>query len=103
MRVPAPTPPAPALHSTALQASYSTAGNVCPSACTSRFPHNITIVSSAYHMHTLGKRIITRRARAGQEALPLAERRFYDFGYQVGQGGDPRVSCGGAWLAGLDV
>lgn len=66
-----------------LQRTYSTTANLCPAECTRKFPHNITLVSSAYHMHTLGRRIITRRVKNGQELRPLNERRFYDFGYQV--------------------
>ncbi|KAI8852894.1 PHM/PNGase F domain-containing protein [Chytridium lagenaria] len=56
--------------------------NECPSACTSKFPGSITVLSSGVHMHNLGFNQTTQRIRNGKELSPLSVRRFYDFNYQ---------------------
>lgn len=52
---------------------YEAAPTWCPGACTRRFPTELTLVTSGYHMHTLGRTIVTQvgegrgaqRGRAG--------------------------------------
>ncbi|KXZ53429.1 hypothetical protein GPECTOR_7g1327 [Gonium pectorale] len=64
--------------------SWSSAPNLCPKECTQRLPHPIKLVSSGFHMHTLGRRIITQWIRNGNELPPLGERKAFAFDYQVG-------------------
>ncbi|KAJ3301140.1 hypothetical protein HDU76_005828 [Blyttiomyces sp. JEL0837] len=63
--------------------------NICPSSCTSKFPGNLTIISSGVHMHLLGYNQTVRQIRGGTELPTLVSRRYYDFNYQgqVGMGG----------------
>ncbi|KAJ3116723.1 hypothetical protein HDU96_008962 [Phlyctochytrium bullatum] len=56
--------------------------NACPGTCTSRIPSNLTLISVADHMHTLGLNMTIQRVREGKELAPLHVRRFYDFNYQ---------------------
>ncbi|KAJ3025112.1 UNVERIFIED_CONTAM: hypothetical protein HDU68_007452 [Siphonaria sp. JEL0065] len=60
--------------------------NVCPSTCTKQFPTNLTVVSTAFHMHTLGYNITTRHIRNGHELIPLGVRQYYDFSFQSATG-----------------
>ncbi|ORY33868.1 PHM/PNGase F [Rhizoclosmatium globosum] len=60
----------------------STTWNVCASTCTKQFPRNLTVVSVAFHMHTLGFNISTRQIRNGLEITPLGIRNYYDFSFQ---------------------
>ncbi|KAI9347697.1 PHM/PNGase F domain-containing protein [Obelidium mucronatum] len=53
--------------------------NICPSTCTKQFPQNLTVVSTAFHMHTLGYNITTRHIRGDKELIPLGIRKYYDF------------------------
>eukprot|EP00198_Chlamydomonas_reinhardtii_P003884 XP_001693220.1 dopamine beta-monooxygenase-like protein [Chlamydomonas reinhardtii] len=65
--------------------SYTTAPNVCPGTCTSQLAAAgpITLIESFYHMHQLGKSMVTRHVRGGQELSPLGTRDYYDFAYQA--------------------
>jgi hypothetical protein len=56
--------------------------SVCPSQCTKRFKGPLTLLDGFFHMHGLGKSIITRRYRNGRELLPLGELHSWDYGYQ---------------------
>ncbi|KAG2444120.1 hypothetical protein HYH02_009061 [Chlamydomonas schloesseri] len=64
--------------------SYTTVPNVCPGACSSQLAAAgpVTLIESFYHMHKLGKSMITRHIRGGQELPPLGRRDYYDFAYQ---------------------
>ncbi|KAI8841989.1 PHM/PNGase F domain-containing protein [Chytriomyces cf. hyalinus JEL632] len=63
--------------------NYTPSGpGICPSSCTSRFPGNLTVVSNALHMHTLGYNITTRQFRGDQEIISLGDRHYYDFNFQ---------------------
>lgn len=57
--------------------------NVCPSACTSKFKRNLTLVSSFFHMHVLGRTLKTQHVRGDQEIQPIGVRTSFDFGYQA--------------------
>ncbi|PNH04333.1 MOXD1 1 [Tetrabaena socialis] len=56
--------------------------NVCPSTCTSRLHAPVQLLSSALHMHTLGRAITSQHIRNGTELPPVGSRRFYDFNFQ---------------------
>jgi hypothetical protein len=56
--------------------------NICPSTCTSKLSNNITVISNAFHMHTLGLNITTRHVRMNKELPLLGEIPYYDFGHQ---------------------
>ena len=56
--------------------------NICPSTCTSKLSNNITVISNALHMHTLGLNITTRHVRQNTELPPLGKIQYYDFGHQ---------------------
>ncbi|KAJ3277807.1 hypothetical protein HK104_002963 [Borealophlyctis nickersoniae] len=57
-------------------------GGECPSNCTKRFPHPITVQGNFFHMHTLGRNMTTRHIRDGRELEPLGVRQYYDFNHQ---------------------
>ncbi|KAJ3220848.1 hypothetical protein HDU81_011137 [Chytriomyces hyalinus] len=56
--------------------------NICPSECTSKFPHDLVVISNGFHMHTLGYNASSRQIRQGQEISPLGVRQYYNFGFQ---------------------
>ncbi|KAJ3253819.1 hypothetical protein HDU77_004365 [Chytriomyces hyalinus] len=56
--------------------------NICPSECTSKFPHDLVVISNGFHMHTLGFNASSRLVRQGQEISPLGLRQYYNFGFQ---------------------
>ncbi|KAG2435555.1 hypothetical protein HYH02_011849 [Chlamydomonas schloesseri] len=63
--------------------SWSTKAVPCPSECTSRWlTQPTTVVGSFYHMHALGRSMITRHVRAGVELPPLGQRDYFDFNFQ---------------------
>ncbi|PNH09878.1 Dopamine beta-hydroxylase [Tetrabaena socialis] len=64
--------------------SWSTKPNKCPGSCTQQLAPaaGLTLVDSFYHMHQLGKRMITRHIRNGVELEPLGRRDYFDFNYQ---------------------
>ncbi|KAJ3400194.1 hypothetical protein HDV05_001223 [Chytridiales sp. JEL 0842] len=61
------------------------APNVCPGQCTSKLPAPVTMISSAAHMHFLGKNLTTRHIRGDTELAPVLNRTYYDFNYQGAQ------------------
>ncbi|KAG2438585.1 hypothetical protein HXX76_005135 [Chlamydomonas incerta] len=65
-------------------ASWSTKAVPCPAACTARWlSRPTTVVASFYHMHALGRSMITRHVRDGVELPPLGRRDYFDFGFQT--------------------
>lgn len=55
-------------------------GNLC-TLC--RFKGPLTLLDGFFHMHGLGKSIITRRFRNGTELSPIGQLRSYDYEFQV--------------------
>ncbi|GIL68707.1 hypothetical protein Vafri_21959, partial [Volvox africanus] len=67
--------------------SWSTQPNICPPGCTAQLaagagPLGLVLVSSFYHMHQLGRSMVTRHVRDGVELQPLGSRDFFSFDYQ---------------------
>ncbi|KAJ3045766.1 hypothetical protein HDV00_007892 [Rhizophlyctis rosea] len=62
--------------------STTLTNGLCPSACTSRFPHPVTIWKNLFHMHQAGRNMTTRHIRGGMELAPLGTRNYYDFNFQ---------------------
>lgn len=56
--------------------------NLCPSSCTQTFDHNITLLHSFYHMHGLGKALVTQHLSQARELRPLGRRTAYSYNYQ---------------------
>uniref|UniRef100_A0A383VM64 DOMON domain-containing protein n=1 Tax=Tetradesmus obliquus TaxID=3088 RepID=A0A383VM64_TETOB len=56
--------------------------SVCPSECTAKFKGPLTLLDGFFHMHGLGKSIITRRFRNGTELSPVGQLRSYDYEFQ---------------------
>lgn len=57
--------------------------NLCPATCLSRFASkNITLFSSFYHMHMLGRKMVTQHIRGTNEIQPLGQRSSYSFDFQ---------------------
>ncbi|KXZ43937.1 hypothetical protein GPECTOR_77g33 [Gonium pectorale] len=70
--------------------SYTTAPNVCPSACLGKLvagsgagAEGLTLVESFYHMHQLGRSMITKHVRGNVELPPLGRRDYFQFDYQA--------------------
>ncbi|KAG2493150.1 hypothetical protein HYH03_008574 [Edaphochlamys debaryana] len=68
--------------------SWSTPPNVCPGGCTAAMagasPGGFTVVDSFYHMHQLGRSMVTQHVRGGVELPPLGRRDYFSFDYQSG-------------------
>lgn len=45
---------------------YAVNTSICPGGCTSRFKQPLHLLSGFFHMHDLGKEIITRHYRNGR-------------------------------------
>ncbi|KAL6747241.1 PHM/PNGase F domain-containing protein [Haematococcus lacustris] len=64
------------------QSNFSVPANACPSACTSRLTHSLTLTYNFLHMHQTGSAIITRHVRNGSAIQPLGYKNWYDFDAQ---------------------
>ncbi|GIL82070.1 hypothetical protein Vretimale_7078 [Volvox reticuliferus] len=65
--------------------SWSTQPNMCPPGCTAQLAAGsggVVLVDSFYHMHQLGRSMVTRHVRDGVELQPLGSRDFFAFDYQ---------------------
>ncbi|KXZ43942.1 hypothetical protein GPECTOR_77g38 [Gonium pectorale] len=72
--------------------SYTTEPNYCPAGCTSQLAAGggaVTLVESFYHMHELGRSMVTRHVRGNVELPPLGRREYYNFDYQNSVGIPP--------------
>ncbi|KAJ3307889.1 hypothetical protein HDU76_004290, partial [Blyttiomyces sp. JEL0837] len=56
--------------------------NICPSSCTSKFPQEMTLLSTGVHMHLLGHNQTVQQIRGNQELANIVDRPNYDFNYQ---------------------
>ncbi|XP_023210778.1 DBH-like monooxygenase protein 1, partial [Centruroides sculpturatus] len=67
------------------QKEYIVAGHAHPSCLRQRLPpEGIKIFGFLLHTHLLGKKVIVRHFRNGEELIPLAKDLNYDFNYQGG-------------------
>lgn len=64
------------------QGAVVTPPNVCPRDCTQGFTEPVTLVSSLFHMHYLGRTITTRHFRNGTELDPVGAINNWQFAYQ---------------------
>ncbi|GFH29015.1 DOMON domain-containing protein, partial [Haematococcus lacustris] len=64
------------------RSNFSVPANACPSACTSRLTHSLTLTYNFLHMHQTGSAIVTRHVRNGSAIQPLGYKNWYDFDAQ---------------------